>query len=538
MKRSWPQLKTYVNATFGFILLLMAWMAFTPAQFGGRAVYLIISGVSMEPTLYTGDLVILHRTEDYEIGDIAAYYHPVADGIIIHRIIGFEAGRYVLLGDNKPDLDPYRPTPAEMVGRYWFHLPGVGHFISRLKSLGMLSPPVVIAFLAILLMPSLIVGRNRRQKKYGDSLMKTGQVSMAQSQLTQANRIDLIFFLTVLTAASAVLAVFGFNRPVTTTSSDEIGYEQQGSFSYTAAAPPGIYDANLVETGAPVFRQLINRVTINFDYRLVADLPVEITGDYRLLVELGHANGWHRTIELVPETSFQGPAVSLSSELDLSEIQSVIDNLEQQTGLPGQQYRLTVIPQVSIRGTLNGRPLQDGFAPRLAFNFDEAQMELAAPPSNRLNETQDDSLKPVQSGTITRPVQVPNLLSLLGLKLAVSTIRQISILGLIISAAGWLLGGWLLLRAQPEDEIGRIRFRYGSRLINIQESGWAAGQEVIEVATIDDLGQVAEQTGALIMHSVSGDHHHYLVKTGSLLYRYRVRSRPTAAPRPAPERAQ
>lgn len=538
MKRPPLQPKTYLSAVGALIFLLGAWIAFFPAEFGGRAVYLIISGVSMEPTFYTGDLAILHRTDDYRIGDIAAYYHPLADGIIIHRIIGVEDGRYVLLGDNKPDIDPYRPTPDDMVGRYWFHLPGVGHLIDYPKFLGLLSPPVVILFLIIALAPSLIVGKSRQKKKIGVRATEQRQVQMNQPTSLQANKTDLIFFLTVLAIASAILAIFAFNQPLSTSTTEELSYEQQGDFSYTAIAPPGIYNADLLETGAPIFRELINQVTVDFDYRFAADLPAEVTGAHRLLAELSHANGWRWTVELAPETVFSGPAFSLSRDLDLAEIQSLIDNLEQQTGLQGQQYRLTVIPEVSVSGTLNGHPFRDQFAPRLEFDFDQTQMQLARRGTSRLDAAQPDPLAPTQPGAVTRPVQRPTVLSLLGLNLTVSTIRQIAVAGLVISMAGWLVLGWLLLRPQPEDEIANIRATYGSRLINIQDGSLTVGRETVEVSTIDDLGQLVEQTGGVIMHYASGDQYQYLVKVDSLIYRYRTRRRPVVSPQPAPEQAQ
>jgi hypothetical protein len=263
-----------------------------------------------------------------------------------------------------------------------------------------------------------------------------------------------------------------------------------------------------------------------------------VIGAHRLIAELSHANGWRWTVELAPETAFSGPAFSLSRDLDLAEIQGLIDNLEQQTGLQGQQYRLNVIPEVSVSGALNGNSFQDQFVPRLEFDLDETQMQLASRGSSRLDAAQSDPLAPTQRGAVTRPVQRPTVLSLLGFTLTVSTIRQIALAGLVISMAGWLVLGWLLLRPQPEEEIANIRAKYGSRLINIQDSGLTAGREVVEVSTIDDLGQLVERTGGVIMHYASGDQHQYLVKVDSLIYRYRTRRRPVVSPQPAPEQAQ
>jgi hypothetical protein len=394
----------------------------------------------------------------------------------------------------------------------------------------------VILFLIIILVPSLIVGKNRQRKRIEGRATERRQ-AMNQPISMQAYKTDLIFFLTILTIATAILAIFAFNQPLSTSTTEELSYQQQGAFSYTATAPPGIYNADLVETGAPIFRELINQVRIEFDYHFAADLPADISGAHRLLAELSHANGWRWTIDLAPETAFSGPAFSLSRDLDLAEIQSLIDNLEQQTGLQGQQYRLTVIPEVSVSGTLNGHPFQDQFAPRLEFDLDETQMQLAPRGTSRLDAAQSDPLAPSQRGAVTRPGQRPTVLSLLGFTLTVSTLRQVAVAGLVISFAGWLVLAWLLLRSQPEDEIATIRSKYGSRLINIQDSGLTAGREVVEVSAIDDLGHLVERTGGVIMHYASGDQHQYLVTADSLIYRYRTRCRPVVSPQPAPEQA-
>jgi signal peptidase I len=513
----------------------MAWITFTPTQFGGRAVYLIISGTSMEPTFYTGDLVILHRANTYQAGDIAAYFHPVADGIVIHRVVGEEDGRFILLGDNKPEIDPYRPTVTDMVGKFWLRIPAVGNIVTQLKSLGFLSPIVLAIVLIILLIPPLIVGQTKSKKRHHSRSVKKVQTQM--NQLDSTNKTDLIFFLVVMALASAVLAFFGFKQPLTKTVSDDLSYEQHGAFSYSASAPPGIYNSDEVQTGAPIFRELINQITINFDYQLVSALPTDVAGSYRLVADLGHANGWQKSIELVPETSFKGGAFNIGTAIDLSEFQSLLDNLEQQTGLRGQRYTLAIKPEVSVKGTLNGNLLADQFSPSLTFELDETQLQLVASDSNQFKTTQGDLLNPSQTGTVIRKIEAPTVLSLLGFSLAVSTIRQIAVLGLIISLGGLLVFGWFVLRLQQADEASQIQFKHGSLLINIKESGLTIDKEVIEVATIDDLVQVAERTGGMILHYAHGSRHQYLVKDEAMTYRYQSQNQPTTSRLPVPERA-
>src|SRR5690242_13524376 len=80
----------WLDTLFAALLLALlgaAWVAFAPTRFGGQAAYVIVSGISMEPSFHRGDLAILRQTNDYAIGDVVTYRHPTI-GPVIHRIIG------------------------------------------------------------------------------------------------------------------------------------------------------------------------------------------------------------------------------------------------------------------------------------------------------------------------------------------------------------------------------------------------------------------------------------------------------------------
>lgn len=134
------------------VLLVLAgatWLLFLrPEPLGGSTTYVIVSGVSMEPTLENGDFVIARRQTDYEIGDIVVYAVPKGDvgagSRIIHRIIDEDADRFVIQGDN-PDIkvpDIWRPTAPEIEGKLWVAIPAVGRYLPLLRS------PLILALLA------------------------------------------------------------------------------------------------------------------------------------------------------------------------------------------------------------------------------------------------------------------------------------------------------------------------------------------------------------------------------------------------------
>lgn len=120
-------------AVIGWVLVLR------PQVLGGPAAYVMVVGTSMQPALQPGDLVVALNSDRYVPGDVVAYRVPDGDPAagrhVIHRIIGGSAeDGYVLQGDNTDGSDLWRPRTAEILGRQWLVLPGVGSLLMLLQS--------------------------------------------------------------------------------------------------------------------------------------------------------------------------------------------------------------------------------------------------------------------------------------------------------------------------------------------------------------------------------------------------------------------
>ncbi len=530
MKRKHTLLNTFF-AAITLVLIAAAWLLFVPTQFGGQASYVIITGNSMEPLFYQGDLVILHRAAAYQVGDIVTYRHPEI-GPVIHRIIAQESERYVFKGDHNTWNDAYQPTQVDFMGKFWLHLPSVGRLIEPLHA------PWAMALLAsgsVVIVLLSTTGHQTRPKARQHNRKPTKEQPRPMSYLHQS-KTDLFFVLATLVLASLLLAFFAFTQPISQSVTDQISYEQSGEFSYSAAAPPGIYEADKVQTGEPIFRQLITKVQVNFNYRFTTDRPTELEGTYRVVARISHGNGWQWTIELQPTTAFSGNAFSTSNLLDLAQVQALIANVEQQTGLQRQQYTLDLVPEVTIKGQLAGQALYDQFAPGLTFQLDELQMRLAqevSPISGSPNP-----LKPVQTGLVSRTREMPNVLSLLSFQLRVSLARQLALGGLVLSLGGLLALGWSMLRATQGSEAARIHLKYGSLLVAICDPELEMGQRLIKVATIDDLARIAERDGRMILHQTAGPTDRYLVPDSTATYYYQPTEADNKTSLPLEEGAQ
>lgn len=144
------------------LALLGVWFTwFRPGLLGGSTHYILVSGHSMEPTLWTGDLAILRKQPTYAKGDIVAF-QVENGGVVIHRIVGGDAkAGYRMRGDNRDSEDFWRPKPENIGGKMWFHIDKVGLAIGWARQPQQL--PVVAALAGfIAVFTSGGGGKNRR----------------------------------------------------------------------------------------------------------------------------------------------------------------------------------------------------------------------------------------------------------------------------------------------------------------------------------------------------------------------------------------
>lgn len=110
-------------------------LVFWPTSLGGCSTFTIVSGHSMEPTYYTGDLV-WSRCGEPSIGDVVVYQPEDTGGArVIHRIIGGSAADgWVIQGDNNDFLDPWTPSNDQILGSAVLHISGLGRVVFFLAS--------------------------------------------------------------------------------------------------------------------------------------------------------------------------------------------------------------------------------------------------------------------------------------------------------------------------------------------------------------------------------------------------------------------
>jgi signal peptidase I len=122
-----------------FAVFVGWFVLFAPTSIGGPASYVWVSGDSMEPTLRSGDFVVLRLADSYRTGDVVAFRIPDGEAgagtFVIHRIVGgSESTGFITQGDNKASPDRWRPMPHDVVGAQWLVWGGGGRFIGWLRN--------------------------------------------------------------------------------------------------------------------------------------------------------------------------------------------------------------------------------------------------------------------------------------------------------------------------------------------------------------------------------------------------------------------
>ena len=143
-----------LRSALGWLLVAAALWFVWPSSLGGCTTLTVVSGHSMEPTYYTGDLVVA-RCGTPRVGDIVVYHPPGMGKVrVIHRLIaGDGTSGWTVKGDNNQFVDPFAPTDANVVGIAVLHIPEVGRVSAVLLS-PLLWLAVLLAAAVVLIWPS------------------------------------------------------------------------------------------------------------------------------------------------------------------------------------------------------------------------------------------------------------------------------------------------------------------------------------------------------------------------------------------------
>ncbi len=527
--RGWRWSRVVIGSAV-LVVAGLLWVNLAPTHLGGDAVYVVTSGVSMEPRFHTGDLAILRPAASYHVGEIVGYESP-GIGIVLHRIIGSIGGRFLMKGDNNNFVDRYHPVPSDIVGRLWLHIPKLGRLVSNKGNRAATVAVAAGAMAGIIGVPGERERRRRRKslRRGVRSASPSSGPRPATGVLGVPGQVAASVIVVVALAALA-LGAFSYTRSTSAGTTHHIPYRQSGVWSYRAAATGDVYANGVATTGQPIFSTVAPDFTTTFAYRFISPLPTHLTGRAGLAAVLTSSDGWSHALPEGPAVAFSGSTVRLTGAFSLAAIVKYLSSLEVATGqvrgpVTGVlgTYALTITPTVHVSGNLGGASLRpQNFSPPLTFTIHGLEAQLNGGPISTPT-TIANMLAPSSNRSLSIPATTTAYLSFIGLHPSVSTARKVADWTLAVCLLALVFLGLLLRKAYGAAETDRIDARYGSILMAVERPESLGGVGSVQVATMDDLARFATHQGRMIMHCEAASGRDYFVRDQSLTYLYSVR---------------
>jgi signal peptidase len=505
-----------IKASITFALSILVWILLAPPELGGSTRYAMVIGKSMLPTLHSGDLVLLHSSQAYQVGEIIGFLDPNIHAIIVHRIISSANGQYITKGDNNRDPDVYSSTNPDILGKVWFRAPLLGNLIAAIRQ--PLFFTLVVGIMVLFIILTFSQSKNPPQIKNEMRLKTTNPLKSTNGVETSAyNNSKLMEFLIVVLVVIFVLClgflIWSFSKSVYEKAAP-IPYIQTGDFSYTASAESGIYDSDAAKTGDPIFTQLTCILNVSYSYTITGEGLEGVIGTYQTYVKVyDKKSGWTKTIPVSAATGFSGNNLTTTSSIDLCQIRSMIDTTEEKTGLKLGSYSMDIVAAVEINGLLQGNRLHDYMVSKLEFVFEH--LNLYVSPTN--SETGPFSM--IEKGALESEELNFSTIELFGLPMKVQTSRLLSVALLVLSGTflGVLLFGMINLMNSDIDK--KIELQFGALVIDSSDFILKIAP-VIEFDTIDELAKLAIYNHTVILRTRKSDMVFYTVRVGDISYRF------------------
>jgi hypothetical protein len=295
-------------------------------------------------------------------------------------------------------------------------------------------------------------------------------------------------------------------------------------------------------TGEPLFTRLVNAVDVRWDYLFQSRSKHTITGKASLSATVAAASGWQATLPLGPTTYFHGDRALVTGTLELKSLLELVARVQSATAVNSGSYTLTVVPHVSVSGSVDDMPLSSTFSPKLQFSLNQLELQPVVsgasavageqPLADRSDGGQSAGAQvsaspfaPSTSGSVTSRRDQPLFLSLKFARLSVAAARRIA-LGAIVIFVYILLATLAYVRPRLRDESAAIRARYGRLIIPVARVWQLPGVAVIDVADIDALVRIAEHYDRSILYEASDEGEAFWVTDESGQFRYAVGASP------------
>ena len=305
--------------------------------------------------------------------------------------------------------------------------------------------------------------------------------------------------------------------------------------SYSAETPPGpVYPSGRAVTGEPLFTNLINKVDFRFSVSVPHGRSAHADREGHLDATIAAPSGWQTTLALGSTTHFHGDRALVAGTLDLTSLSEMLRRVEVMTKVRSSTYTITISPNVSAVGSLDGALLHTKFSPPSQFSFAENEIEppRATGGTSATGQTPTNPLASTLAGSVTGSQEQTRFFSLGPVRLSVETARAIALGGIAIIVCALTAMLAFVRRRQPRDESAAIRARYSHLIVPVERVSQLPGVAVIDVADMDALARIAEHYDRSILHERTDYGEAFWVTDESGQFRYTVGAQASTIEKP------
>jgi len=143
----------YFVIFLAFVVAIIIFSTVFNTPFGFK--FLVVESGSMEPAIKTGSLIIVAKSNTFNIGDIITFKksQPVNKktklGTTTHRIVGMEKNNFITKGDANKNNDDKTVGKQLIIGKVKFTIPILGYVISFAKT--------QTGFILLMVIPAIII---------------------------------------------------------------------------------------------------------------------------------------------------------------------------------------------------------------------------------------------------------------------------------------------------------------------------------------------------------------------------------------------
>lgn len=511
-------------SAFVALVLAAVWMCW-PVPLGGDTVYVVTHGISMEPRFHTGDLAILRAADHYSVGDVVAYRSTTLKTTVMHRIVALDGPRFVFKGDNNSWRDPDHPTQDLLLGKLWLRLPQGG------KALAALGSPLGLMVLCLIGAVFLAATSTPVRRMRGRRRPRPTRVVRAHSLPVRALARQAVLMSAGVAAAALAGEAVLLALPDTQSDSRTVQISEAGQFAYGGTAVPGTtYPTGRVQTGDAVYTQLARTITVTFRDQVTGP-PLNsaaltgLRGTLRLVVTVATPDGWTGTLTSGATTHLDRGVLEASVLLDPAYAADVVHRHASEVGGSGGSATLTVVPQVTLEGAVQGHSFTAASPVGISFAL--------SPNTLRPASAEPAALAPKVSTPVQATSVVPRHFRLLSVQLPIGLARILA--GVVLALSLVVLGGAAWIGRKRRDDVAdEILLRSAARILPV--TGFTPGASVVDVSDAESLRRVAERLDTVVLHLDGEDGHTFAVQDMETTYRYvlptSTKQRPPSPPGP------